>query len=159
MMYLKKFWVLSFFTFLIFSNGISQKEQAIETEVTGLKDDLSSKELQTFANIYQQVQIKNKEAQQEMVQTIKDEGLSVKRYQALTNKKEHLDAEVSATAEEKEILQTLRQSFTEIQDDFKVKITTMIKAKGMSVKRYQEVYQMVRQDKSLQQELGEIMNG
>ncbi len=158
-MYLKKFWVLSFFVCLIFSNGISQQEQAIETEVTGLKDDLSSKELQTFANIYQQVQIKNKEAQQEMVQTIKDEGLSVKRYQALTNQKEHPDGEVSATAEEKEILKALGQSFTEIQDDFKVKITSMIKEEGMSVKRYQEVYQMVRQDKSLQQELGEIMNG
>jgi len=159
MKYLKKIGILSFFTCLVWSNGVSQQEQGIGTEVKDLEDDLSSKELQAFADIYQQVQAKNSEAQQEMLKSVEDEGLSIKRYQKLVNAKKNPDSEITETDREKEMLMSIRESFTEIQSEFKVIITELIENEGMTIERYQEVYQMVRQDKSLQQELGKLMNG
>ena len=159
MKYLKLVSILSLIVLLSSINGISQEQVSIQPKSTNAKSDVSSEELKTFATIYQKVQIKNTEAQQRMAKSIQNEGITVKRYQKLAKSKQDPNSDVTATKEEKEKLKSIQASFTEIQSEFKKKITDVIESEGMSIQRYQEVYQIVRKDKSLQEELGELMNG
>jgi organic radical activating enzyme len=120
---------------------------------------VSSEELKTFATIYKKVQKKNKEAQQVMAKTIQDEGITIQRYQTLAKSSKKKDSKVKATETEKKQMKSIDKAFAGIQNSFKSKIRKIIKENGMSTKRYQQVYQMIRKDKELQAELGEIMQG
>lgn len=151
--------ILSLVLCMISNYGISQEQVSVKPSTKEVSTEVSTEELKTFADIYQKVQVKNSEAQQRMAKSIKEEDITINRYQDLAKSKQDPNSEVTASEEEKEKLKSIQESFTEIQTEFKKKITDIIESEGMTIKRYQEVYQMVRKDKSLQEELGELMNG
>ena len=159
MKYFKLFSILAVTVFIATQSSISQEAISDQPQKESSESDVSSKELKVFAKIFKNVQSKNKAAQQRMAKVIQDEGITIERYQKLAKEKQNPNSEVTASEEEKKKMKLIEQSFVEIQNEFKSKITKMIKEEGMTIQRYQEVYQLVRQDKSLQEELGELMQG
>ncbi|MGM0478758.1 MAG: DUF4168 domain-containing protein [Bacteroidota bacterium] len=129
-----------------------QQESQESTEVTDA-------ELKEFASVYQKVQKQNQKAQKKMKSKIQEEGLTVERYQKISKAQNNPNAETEVSEEEKAKLKSLNDKFEKMQMEMEEKAGKMIEESDLSMKRYQEIYQKVQQDKALQERFGEMMNG
>tara|TARA_B100000508_G_scaffold137355_1_gene131577 strand:+ start:97656 stop:98141 length:486 start_codon:yes stop_codon:yes gene_type:complete len=161
MKYLKEILVASSLSLMTLGGVIAQEQKvAVQPQQNNSQEtELSDAELKKFVKIYKSVQNQNKQAQQQMAKTIQEEGITIKRYQKLAQATKKPKSDVVATAEEKEKMKAINEEFKGIQKEFKSKITDVITDGGMTTKRYQQVYQMIRTDKELQAEFGELMQG
>lgn len=144
---------------LLTGSVIAQEKAVVQPQQSQTKTDVSSDELKKFASIYKKVQKQNKMAQQEMAKAVKEEGLSVERYQKIAQAEKNPNADVEVTTKEEEKMSAIKSSFTEIQGKFKQKIVSTIEDGGMTTERYQLVYQQIQSDKELQSEFGKLMQG
>ena len=84
---------------LLTGSAIAQEKAVVQPQQskTKTKTDVSSDELKKFASIYKKVQKQNKKAQQEMAKAVKEEGLSVERYQKIAQAQKNPNADVEIT--------------------------------------------------------------
>jgi len=127
-----------------------QQEQG--TEVT-------DQELEKFATVYLEVQTESEKMQGEAVEVIEKEGMGVERFNELANAQNDPSQEVEAEEEELEKITVIGTKIQKIQTDFQERVAGMIEKQGLTIQRYQEVYQAIQQDQNLQQRFGELING
>lgn len=132
------------------------KMQGVQQDQT---QDVSDKELHSFADAYQEIQSQNQEMQQKAVKTIEDEGMEIQRFNEIASGENNPEAKTDASAKEKKQMEQIKTKLQEMQADFQKKIAGMIEKKGLTVQRYQEINQAVQQDKGLQEKLQGMMKG
>lgn len=121
--------------------------------------DVSDQELEKFANVYIEVQSESQKMQGEAVEVIEKGGMDVERFNELANAQNNPNQEVEAKEEELEKVNVIGTKIQKIQMDFQERVSGMIEKEGLTVQRYQEVYQAIQQDQDLQQKFGELIKG
>lgn len=130
-----------------------QQQPQVETATT----DVSDKELNKFATAFQAIQMENQKAQQEMVTIIEENGLKVERFQEIQRAQADPNTELDATEAELEAHKNAIGKLQAMQPKLQSQMEQVIKNKGMSMQRYQEVAAAVQTDQELQQKLQAIM--
>lgn len=137
-----------------------QQQQAPQMQQQQQQDiDVNDDELEEFANVYQTVMQKNQEAQEELVQTIKDEGLTVEEYQKFRQAENNPDAEGAeeASGDDKKKKENIDAKIEEMEPKLQKQQTDIIEDSELSVDRYQKIAMALRSDQDLQQKLQKIL--
>ncbi len=124
---------------------------------TSATTDVSEKELNKFADAYQAVQTENRNAQQEMMTLIQDNGLEVARFQEIQKAQADPNTELDATEAELKSHQKIMGELQKMQPELQTRMEGIIQDNGLTMQRYQEVAAAVQADRELQQELQAIM--
>jgi hypothetical protein len=97
--------------------------------------------------------------QTEAVKVITTQGMEVERFNEIANAQNNPKQEVEANDKEMEKVNVIGTKIQKIQTDFQQRVAGMIQKEGLTVQRYQEVYQAVQKDQKLQQQFGELIKG
>lgn len=138
------------FTFMNISVIFAQASQ---------NETIEDKELQQFASAFQQIQLISHETQQTMIQAVEEEGLGVQRYNAIQDAQQDPDKQVNATSEELNQFETVNQELEKIQIQAQQKMQESIIDEGLSLDRYQELAELIRNDPELQLKLQQLLQG
>ncbi|MBW2961476.1 DUF4168 domain-containing protein [Mesonia aestuariivivens] len=141
---------LNLFLFLATVGTIGMSAQTEAKKVT-------DQDLSNFADAYQAVQVENQKAQQEMVTMIEESGLDVNKFQEIQKAQMDPNTEVDATKEELAAHQELMTEIQAMQPKLQTQKEGLIKEKGLTMQRYQEVAAAIQNDQALQQKLQAIM--
>ncbi|MFP4621593.1 MAG: DUF4168 domain-containing protein [Bacteroidales bacterium] len=119
--------------------------------------EVSDSELENFANIMQESQKVQKEAQGVVVKAIEDNpDLEMKRYQEISQAQQQGE-EVDMTDEEEEAYSAVQKVVEEEQQKMDKKMTAILEDYEMTEERYMEINKALRTDKELQKRLEEFM--
>lgn len=123
------------------------------------KVDVSDDELEKFVNVYKVVQTENQELQQGMVEMIEEEGMDVERFNEIHSASSSPEGEVDASSEELATHQKVVNKIEKKQSEFQDRVTELIEEEGLTLDRYQEVFQALQADQELQKKFSEMMQG
>ena len=137
---------------LLLSILMVQSSLAQEKKITDV-------ELNKFADAYQQVKLINQASQQKMIDAVANEDITVERFNLINKADQNPNKEVKATTEELEKYDAALEAIEEIQENVKAQLQTKIKEAGLSLQRFQQIANMMREDKALQQRLSSLMQG
>lgn len=129
------------------------------TLMVAQNQDISDQELKQFANAFQQVRMINQSSQQKMIKAVQDEDLTVERFNLINQAEQNPNKEVEATDDELKKYKTAMQSVEALQAEVQKQLESKIKESGLTVERFQQISNLVRSDKSLQQRLTALMQG
>lgn len=149
--------IKSIVLFLTLFSGMSLFAQNTLTKDASSTTEVKDAELQKFADVYQKVQEKNQEAQQEMMTSIKKEGLTVQRYTELRRAQDNPDSKVKPTADEKAKTKRLDAKIQKLEPELQKQQTIIIKDSGLTMDRYQEIAKVLNSDRELQQKFQGIL--
>lgn len=140
------------------TTAMSQEEMQVmpQQEQTS---DVSDQELEKFANVYIEVQSESQKMQSEAVEVIEKEGMDIERFNELANAQNDPNQEIEADEQELEKVNVIGTKIQKIQTDFQERVAGMIQKEGLTIQRYQEVYQAIQQDQNLQQKFGALIKG
>ena len=119
--------------------------------------DISDKELSQFADAFQQVRFINQSSQQDMIKALKDENISVERFNTINQAEQNPNKESDATDDELKKYKSAMKSVENIQVKSQKDLQAKIKESGLSIERYQQIATKIQSDQNLQQRLSEIM--
>lgn len=126
-----------------------------QTEVK--QENVSDEELKQFAGAFQQVQVLTQTAQQEMVEVIQSEGLTVEEYNSLSQAAQNPNQEVEVSEEKMDKFKETSIGINKIQVAAQEKMQKEIVNSGLTIKRYQEIAAKLQTDKELQQKIQQHM--
>ncbi|RRO22473.1 DUF4168 domain-containing protein [Flavobacteriaceae bacterium 14752] len=129
------------------------------TLMVAQNQDISDQELKQFANAFQQVRMINQSSQQKMIKAVQDEDLTVERFNLINQAEQNPNKEVEATDDEFKKYKTAMQSVEALQAEVQKQLESKIKESGLTLERFQQISNLVRSDKSLQQRLTALMQG
>jgi len=129
------------------------------TLVVAQNQDISDQELKQFANAFQQVRMINQSSQQKMIKAVQDEELTVEKFNLINQAEQNPNKEAEATADEIEKYKSAMQSVEALQAKVQEQLESKIKESGLTVERFQQISNLVRSDKTLQQRLTALMQG
>ncbi len=121
--------------------------------------EISDKELEKFADAYQEVQMANQSSQQEMIKAVEEEDISVEKFNLINQAEQNPNKEVEATADELEKYESAMESVEAIQLKVQKQVESKINEIGLSMERFQQISALVQKDKELQQRLTALMQG
>ncbi|PWH85040.1 DUF4168 domain-containing protein [Brumimicrobium oceani] len=144
---------------LSFGTAVIGQQEMIPAPVQEQNKEVTDQELEKFALIYQDVQIESQEMQKEAIAIIQTEGMELERFNEISQAQADPNNTSEASEEEKAQITKINTQMREIQSSFQSKIAEIVREKGMTVQRYQEVYTAVQQDTELQQKFGALIQG
>ncbi|WP_310994333.1 DUF4168 domain-containing protein [Aequorivita marina] len=118
---------------------------------------VSDAELTQFANAYQEMQMQNQQAQQQMVKIIEDEGMDVQRFSTIQQASMDPNQEVDATVAEMKMHGNAIAKMEKLQPELEKKASEKIAATGLSMERFEALAAQIQQDQALQQRLQAIL--
>lgn len=122
-------------------------------------DPVSDAELEVFVGVYQELQVINDAAQNEMVQAVEAESLSIERFTEIQQSQQNPQANVEASEEELKHYEAGMSKIMEIQMKTQESMIGKIEASDMSVERYQQIAALLQNDPQLQQRIQKLMQG
>lgn len=149
--------VLTITLMLAITSAWSQDQ--IQSPQESPAQDVSDQELNNFADAYMEIQSENQKMQQEAVKTIEDEGMDVQRFNEIAQSQNNAEVKTEVSKEENKQVEQIKVKLQEMQAKFQQEVAGMIEKKGLTVQRYQEINQAVRQDEELQGKLQKIIQG
>lgn len=114
---------------------------------------ITDKEVQQFATAFQQIQMLNQQAQQQMIQAIQNEDMEVARFTAIQQAQQNPDQEANATDEEMQKFQKAMQQVMVVQKDVQQKMEGQITKAGLTPQRYQQIAMQIQGSEELQQRI------
>ena len=142
------------------AGGFSLTAAAQQTQAAAsvkAQTDVTTAELNKFADAFQEVQVENQAAQQKMMGIIKEEGLDVQRFTEIQKAQMNPEAKVEATDEELKMHAAVVVELKKMQPALESKMQEIIVDHGLTLDRYKAVAMALQQDKSLQQKFQGIM--
>lgn len=127
-------------------NPNNQQQQEIE---------VSDTELQTFAQIMQEVQQVQKNSQGTMLKAIKDNGLEVQRYQEIARAKQK-GQDANMSSEEQKAYQAVQEVLKQEQQKMRQKMNSILENYSMDRQRYIRISRALQRDQELQQRLQQL---
>lgn len=121
------------------------------------EQEVSDTELTQFANAYQEMQVQNQEAQQEMVKIIEAEGMDVQRFSAIQQASMDPNQDIEVTDSEKKMHENAISKMKEMQPEIEKKATEKIIATGLTMERFEAIAAVIQKDQGLQQRLQSIL--
>ncbi|MEH6408597.1 MAG: DUF4168 domain-containing protein [Leeuwenhoekiella sp.] len=140
--------------------GMSLTTQAQETQApatTTAATEVSTAELNKFADAFQEVQVENQTAQQKMMGIIKDKGLDVQRFNEIQKSKMDPNSTVEVTDEELKMHAAVVAELEKMQPELETKMEAIIEDSGLTLDRYKAVAMALQNDKTLQQKFQGII--
>ena len=119
-------------------------------------NEYSDEELETFVEAAMEIMPLQQEAQRVMVEEIKDNGMTVEKFNQILEA-QAMGMEPEATEEELESFENTMRSIEDIQAEYQVKIAEEIEKTGMSPQKFDEILARYQQDPELQIRIHEIM--
>lgn len=121
--------------------------------------NISSSELQQFAQIIEKLYTIEQETTQEIVQIIKQEGMSVDRFNAIVKwKKDPQEApEPSVSDTEMENFKKAVTKIAQLQEQADTKIKAVFQSQELQVERFNQILEAVREDPNLQGQVQQIL--
>ncbi len=142
------------FVFAFVFSAAAQQQQMPEREV---RTDFSDEELEMFAEAAQEVQVIQQQNQQNMVEAIEGEGLTVEEFNQMFEAMQNPEAEMEATAEEEEAFDNAMQAINRVQEEGDREVQEAIEGAGLSYQEYEEIMMAYQQDPEIQQRVNELM--
>lgn len=123
------------------------------------QSEVSDNDLETFVDIYKNVQQENQVFQQDLIEMVQSEGMEVQRFQEIQGMKTNPNADLDVSKEELETHEKLMAEIEKAQVEFQEKVTEMIEEGGMSIEKYQDVFAELQANEELQQKFSELIQG
>lgn len=118
-------------------------------------DQVSNEDLEKFANIYLEINKVDQLAQNEMVETITNEGMDVEVFNNMMNAYQNPDETLEASNEDIQQFQEVATKVVEIQNNAQEEMQQVILDNGFSIEKYQEVATAIQENPELQQKIQE----
>ncbi len=115
--------------------------------------EVSDEELETFSSALETIQTIYEDAQPDMVEAIKEEGMEPDRFSQIARSQQDPQSDLDVSDQEMQQFNSALGEIREIQSGIIEKQKTAVKEEGMSPERFQEILTAVRQDQQLQQRL------
>lgn len=155
MLHLQKIKVVLFFTLIAGAPLFAQvPADAQKMEQT---TDVSDANLKKFADAYQEIQLENSKAQQEMVGIIQKEGMDVERFGEIKNASMDPNSEVDLSKEEKTQYDRANENLEKMKTSFEQKMDDIIKSKGLTSEKFDQIFLAVQNNKDLQQKVQNLL--
>lgn len=115
--------------------------------------EVSDEELETFSSALQTIQTIHEDAQPDITEAIKEEGMEPDRFSQIARSQQNPQSNLEVSDQEMQQFNSAMSQVREIQSDIIEKQKTAVQEEGMSPERFQEILTAVRQDQQLQQRL------
>jgi hypothetical protein len=112
--------------------------------------EVTDAELNKIASAFQDIQKVNMEAQEKVMETVKDNGFEVDRFNEMYQASASPEKSVDATDDEKQRFGKLMSELQQMQVGFTEQIEEIISNEGMSIERYQVIAMALQTDSELQ---------
>jgi len=135
-----------------------QMQQPQKTDI-----EVSDKELQKFSNAIDKAQTIQQNAQGDMIQAIKDEGLTVDEYKQIVQSTQQAQqgqqSQANFSQEKMEKARNASQAVGKIQSQTQEQVVQAIQNQGMQPDRFQQILMAIRSDKELQERFQDMQKG
>src|SRR5690554_3119410 len=121
------------------------------------KIEVSDGEIEQFALAFVEIQNIEQKLQPEMVQAVEEEGIEVQRFNEIMNAQQDPNQEVDASEDELKKFAAANREIEDIQNRAQREMLGKIDEAGLTVERYQEIMNALRNDPKLQQKLQQIV--
>lgn len=121
------------------------------------KIEVSDGEIEQFALAFVEIQNIEQKVQPEMVQAVEEEGIEVQRFNEIMNAQQDPNQEVDASEDELKKFAAANREIEDIQNRAQREMLGKIDEAGLTVERYQEIMNALRNDPKLQQKLQQIV--
>ena len=148
-------------TFLFVFSGLNlsaQQDIQMKSQRKKVDIEVSDQELQKFVTASGEIQKLQKDARGRMMQSMKDNGLSMKRYSEIQKKKSS-GKKVDMSDKEKKAFKATKNSIRQEQMKIQKKAGEILKKHGIKRQRYMKISRAIRQDKELQKRYQEMKGG
>ncbi|WP_051947482.1 DUF4168 domain-containing protein [Muricauda sp. MAR_2010_75] len=112
--------------------------------------EVTDAELNKIASAFQDIQKVNMEAQEKVMEMVKNNGFQVERFNEMYQASASPEKTVDATDDEKKRFGKLISEIQELQVGFTEQIEEIISNEGMSIERYQAIAMALQTDSELQ---------
>lgn len=121
--------------------------------------EVSQQELRQFANIIRQVRVINQQAQQDMVQAVESEGLSLQRFIEIERAAQNSNAQSTTqiSADEKQKFEKALTKARQIRQQLQAQVQQVVQQSGLKVERLNQIIETVKQSPALQQQVQQMM--
>ena len=99
----------------------------------------------------------NQSSQEKMMKAVKDEELTIERFNLINQAEQNPNKEVETTDDEMKKYQKAMEAVEKIQKNVETELQSKIKEIGLTISRFQEIANKIQSDKALQQRLAETM--
>ena len=139
----------------------TQASQALQKplQISQVQTTVSQEELQQFANLLPTLQEIGQTSQHRAVQAIEQSGLSVERFQELSEAQQYPGAIPSspATPEEQQSFNQVAPEIQSIQEETLDQQEEAVRAGGLEPNRFNEILVAIQEDPTLQQQVQQLM--
>lgn len=152
--------IISTLSLLFVMSGITtnaQQDIRMQSQQKKVDIDVSDKELQNFVDASSEIQKLQQEARGTMMKSMKDNGLSMKRYSEIQKKKSS-GQKVDMSKKEQKAFDATKKSIRQEQMKIQKKAGEILKKHGIKRQRYMKISRAIRQDKALQQRFSKMRN-
>jgi Domain of unknown function (DUF4168) len=136
-----------------------QQAPASQGQQTPQSTDVSSEDLQKFASAIKQILAIQEDYQGRMAQAVEQEGLSQERYMEIQASQSNPSAQPSSeiTAEERQNYEQANVKISQLQQEAESKMKEAVQAQGLDIERFNQIFAVVEQDPSLQQQVQQMI--
>lgn len=147
----------SIFVFLLAGNfsalaPVAASQLQIPFQLSQAQNNISQEELQQFASVLPTLQQIFQTGEQRSLQVIEESGLTVERYQELSQGQQQ-----PATPEEQQSFNQAASQINMIEDQTTSQQEEVLRAGGIEPNRFNEIAAAIQQDPGLQQQLQQII--
>ena len=130
-------------------------EETLREEIQ--TETVSDADLKKFTDAYREIQDENQKAQERLVAIIEKEGLDVNRFSEIHQASLDPNSELEVSEDEMAKHDKANMQLEKMQSGFQQKMESIVKGKGLTMERFDAIFQAVQSDPSLQQKVQDLM--
>lgn len=151
--------------------GEQQGQQPLRQQQPQGDVDVSDKEIEQFSDIYEDIRSKREETRPKMEQAIKDEGLTMQRFQTIMRDQQQSrmqqqgqsgqggESDLDISDEEMEKFENAQKEVQKIQQEMQQKMMKTIEESELDQQRFQEISRAIQSNPELRKKLQEESGG
>lgn len=114
-------------------------------------DSISDEELESFANVYNEVQKINRESQKKVQSLLEEKEMDMQRFQTIMQSKQNpkMADSIKVTEEEQKTIDEMEPKLMKMQQDSRQKMMNTMKENDLNPQRFQTIMRAVQSDQSV----------
>ena len=136
----------------------AQEEPAQQPSVE-MREDFSDNELKSFVKANEKVTVIQMEAEQKMIKSIEDEGLTVERFNEILEQQRDPSRATETSVEELQSFNNAAQIILEENARIEKEMTTSIEGEGIDIETYKQIMVAYQQSPDVQTRVNSLVNG
>jgi hypothetical protein len=135
------------------------ESQANPQESSKSQGEISQEELQQFAQAYKQIQQIKQDSERQMVEAVKNQGLSPERFIQISELDQNSQAEGDnpVSKEEKQSFENAKNQILEIRQQSESQMAEAIQSKGLDITRFNQIITALQQNSNLRQQVQQLI--